>query len=81
MGYMCTIEYDVELLYICDYMNGIPFYSFKLYNFKDLKKGDKFRLRLSETEQMTRCSDKEVYTCASDAYYDNLTGWKVELED
>lgn len=82
MGHVCTVVNDIELLYVVGCVNNVPFKSYKDYSFRDLKKGDVFRLKVGEQNELVRdFYGSETFTCASDAYYDELTGWKVELEE
>lgn len=85
MGFMNTVDNDcndIELRYVVGYLYGEPLHSYKDYCFKQLKQGDIFRLKEAPHREMLReYYGYEEFVCASDAYHDGLSGWKVILED
>lgn len=75
-----TNQSEVEIL---EYtvQNKIPFYNLRTILFSELKKDDTFRIKVYG-ESTNFCHDmfgREYFRCMSNATYNNLSGWSVEL--
>ena len=82
MNNLNTICDYVEVFVPCGKVGVGDFYTIHDKLFKELKIGDEFRIKL-HGECTNYCHDmygRERFICASDAYYENLRGWIVDLE-
>lgn len=83
MNSFCTICENVEVFVPTGKVGLTEFYTIYDKPFSQLKKGDEFRIKLYG-ESTNYCHDmfgRERFICASDAYYEDLMGWTVELEE
>lgn len=80
MNKLLTNQSEVEVLEK-EVQNRIPFYNIRTIKFNELKAEDVFRIKVYG-ESTNYCHDmfgREYFKCMSDAKYDSLSGWSVEL--
>lgn len=82
MNNINTLMEDVEVLVPYSKLGSAVFHTYCDRKFSELKCGDVFRIKIFG-ESTNYCYDmvgREEFTCISDAKYDRLKGWSVEIE-
>lgn len=81
MNSMMSVDSFVELRYNIGNSDEHSIWGFKKILLSDLRKGDIFRYETTEQREMIIDTfGYELFTCKSDAKYDDLRKWSVEIE-